>query len=128
VQTDAAVANAHLLQLESLCGPFDCFVEARKRVSASAHSAPAAAKAPTAAAGKGPKKQEEDISAPSAKRPRASSEHVDPAPAAAAPRKDVRQVAQASAADGDCRAAGGEELTLHVRHAFEIRELSLRKL
>ena len=124
MQTDAAVANAHLLQLESLCGPFDCFVEARKRVAASAHSA----NVPAAAAGKGPKKQEEDISAPSAKRPRASSEPVDPAPAAAAPRKDARQAAQASAGGGDCGAGGGEELTLHVRHAFEIRELSLRKL
>jgi hypothetical protein len=130
VQTDAAVAAAQLLQLESLCGPFDCFVEARKRFAASTRAASAAARAPTATAVKGAKTVDEDLSAPSAKRPRTSSlaepsaAAASAAAAAAAPRKESSQ--RPPPATGE--SAGGEELTLHVRHAFEIRELSLRKL
>ncbi len=119
VQTDAAAAAVQLLQLESLCGPFDCFVEARKRFAASARVAPAAIKAPAAAAAsKVAKKMEEDIPPPSAKRPRASTDTFEPTSSAAPPRKEFSQ-----RDNGGC-----EELTLHVKHAFEIRELSLRKL
>ena len=125
VQTDAAAAAAHLLQLESLCGALDTFVEARKRalssVPAPSQPAPAsAAKVASSAAGKGGKKDEDAIAAPSAKRPRPSSD----APTASAGAASARQAAAAPSSAGEA----GEELTLHVRHAFEIRELSLRKL
>ena len=129
VQTDAAAANAQLLQLESLSGPLDFFIDARKRVaavvSASANMAHAAsAKASVAAAGKVAKKGDDDMVAPLAKRPRPSSEAPLPAPAPSAARKDAPSIAVAGHGDS----GGVEELTLHVRHAFEIRELSLRKL
>jgi hypothetical protein len=132
VQTDAAAANAQLLQLESLNGPLEFFIDARKRAaavaSASANVTPAAsAKAGPAAAGKGAKKVEDDTGAPLAKRPRPSSDAPQPAPASSAVRKESQpRPSPAAAVAGDI--SGGEELTLHVRHAFEIRELSLRKL
>jgi hypothetical protein len=124
VQADAGVANAQLLQLESLCGSLDCFIEARKRLSASARTAPAAAKVPATAAGKVPKKLDDDASAPSAKRPRVAPETARSATASSAPLPESNQRPSAAASDS----TGSEELTLHVKHAFEIRELSLRKL
>jgi hypothetical protein len=127
VQTNSAAATAQLLQLESLSGPLDCFIDARKRFILSASgNAPAApaSKPSTSALAKGAKKTEDDAAAPVAKRPRPSSDTPDHTATAVAC-KEPRQAAAAAAA-----AAAGESdgLTLHVRHAFEIRELSLRKL
>ncbi len=131
VQTDPAVAAAHLLQLEALSGPLDAFIDARKRVASVSLSAHALAapltKTAVAAAAKGGKKGDDDA-APAAKRPRVTSEAAESSTAtqtfttAGATRKDGH------AAAGAGGGGGGEELTLHVRHAFEIREVALRKL